>query len=166
MRERGADRRAGANSVRGLMREQRLSFPFSANGKAISLRRRRRDWSSWCTIKKTALLLGAHMAGVHVTEMIWGIVGYLGVEMTMEEMAGCGPSAPDRQRNHYGSGAYCLRGADTHLNLNRGRSNGGFYPEDRTAIVTGGAKGIGREAAVSFSDGSFGRECGGGRYRR
>ena len=61
-------------------------FPFSANGKAISYGE---DAGMVKLVydKKEGLLLGAHMAGVHVTEMIWGIVGYLGLEMTMEEMA-------------------------------------------------------------------------------
>ena len=61
-------------------------FPFTANGKAISYG----EDAGMVKIvydQKEGLLLGAHMAGVHVTEMIWGIVGYLGLEMTMEEMA-------------------------------------------------------------------------------
>ncbi len=61
-------------------------FPFSANGKAISYGE---DAGMVKLVfdKRDGLLLGAHMTGMHVTEMIWGIVGYLGIEMTVEEMA-------------------------------------------------------------------------------
>mgnify|MGYP000403883983 CR=1 FL=1 len=61
-------------------------FPLSANGKAISYG----DDTGFVKLvydKKYGQLLGAHMVGVHVTEMVWGIVGYLGLEMTVEEMA-------------------------------------------------------------------------------
>lgn len=61
-------------------------FPLSANGKAISYG----DDTGFVKLvydKKYGQLLGAHMTGVHVTEMVWGIVGYLGMEMTVEEMA-------------------------------------------------------------------------------
>ncbi len=61
-------------------------FPLSANGKAIS-------YGDDCGMvkivfdKKYNQLLGVHMAGIHVTEMIWGIAGYLNTEMTIDEMA-------------------------------------------------------------------------------
>lgn len=61
-------------------------FPFSANGKAITYG----DDTGFVKLvydKKYGQFLGAHTAGIHVTEMIWGIVGYLGMEMTVEEMA-------------------------------------------------------------------------------
>lgn len=61
-------------------------FPLSANGKAISYG----DDTGFIKLvydKKYGQLLGAHMTGIHVTEMVWGIVGYLGMEMTVEEMA-------------------------------------------------------------------------------
>lgn len=61
-------------------------FPLSANGKAISYG----DDTGFVKLvydKKYGQLLGAHMTGIHVTEMIWGVVGYLGMEMTIEEMA-------------------------------------------------------------------------------
>ena len=61
-------------------------FPFSANGKAVSYG----DDSGFVKLvydKKYGQLLGAHMVGAFVTEMIWGITGYLGMEMTIEEMA-------------------------------------------------------------------------------
>lgn len=61
-------------------------FPFSANGKAISYG----DDTGFVKLvfdQKYGQLLGAHLTGIHVTEMIWGIVGYLGMEMTIEEMA-------------------------------------------------------------------------------
>ncbi len=61
-------------------------FPLSANGKAISYG----DDTGFVKVvydKKYGQLLGVHMVGIHVTEMIGGIVGYLGLEMTVEEMA-------------------------------------------------------------------------------
>ncbi len=61
-------------------------FPLSANGKAISYG----DDTGFVKVvydKKYGQLLGVHMAGIHVTEMIWGVVGYLQMEMTVEEMA-------------------------------------------------------------------------------
>ena len=61
-------------------------FPLSANGKAISYG----DDAGFVKLvydQKYGQLLGAHMMGIHVTEMIWGIVGYLGMEMTVDEMA-------------------------------------------------------------------------------
>ncbi|MEG1990782.1 MAG: dihydrolipoyl dehydrogenase [Christensenella sp.] len=61
-------------------------FPLSANGKAISYG----DDTGFVKLvydKKYGQLLGVHMAGIHVTEMVWGVVGYLGMEMTIEEMA-------------------------------------------------------------------------------
>lgn len=61
-------------------------FPLSANGKAISYG----DETGFVKLVydvKYGQLLGAHLVGIHVTEMIWGIVGYLGMEMTIEEMA-------------------------------------------------------------------------------
>lgn len=60
-------------------------FPLSANGKAISYG----DDTGFVKLvydKKYGQLLGMHMTGIHVTEMIWGAVGYLGMEMTVEEM--------------------------------------------------------------------------------
>lgn len=61
-------------------------FPLSANGKAISYGDDR-GFVKLVYDQKYGQLLGAHMVGIHVTEMIWGIVGYLGMEMTVEEMA-------------------------------------------------------------------------------
>ena len=61
-------------------------FPLSANGKAIAYG----DDTGFVKLvydEKYGQLLGMHMAGIHVTEMIWGAVGYLGMEMTVEEMA-------------------------------------------------------------------------------
>ena len=60
-------------------------FPMSANGKAISCG----DGAGFVKLvydKRYRQLLGAHLAGAHVTEMIWGIAGYLGMEMTVDEM--------------------------------------------------------------------------------
>lgn len=61
-------------------------FPFSANGKAIAYGEEQ-GMAKLVYDRKDGLLLGAHMVGAHVTEMIWGVAGYLGVEMTVEEMA-------------------------------------------------------------------------------
>jgi len=60
-------------------------FPLSANGKAISYGD---DTGSVKLIfeKKYGQFLGIHMAGVHVTEMIWGAAAYLKMEMTVDEM--------------------------------------------------------------------------------
>ena len=60
-------------------------FPLLANGKAIS----HGDDAGFVKLvydKTYGQLLGAHMAGAHVTEMIGGIAGYLGMEMTIDEM--------------------------------------------------------------------------------
>ena len=62
-------------------------FPLSANGKAISYGEDT-GFVKLVYEKKYGQLLGVHMAGVHVTEMIGGMVGFLGMEMTVEEMAG------------------------------------------------------------------------------
>ena len=61
-------------------------FPLSANGKAISYGE---DGGMMKLVydKADGTLIGASFCGIHVTEMIWGIVGYLGLEMTVEEMA-------------------------------------------------------------------------------
>lgn len=61
-------------------------FPLSANGKALSYGQTA-GMVKLVYDKKYGQVLGMHMAGIHVTEMIWGMVGYLGVEMTIEEMA-------------------------------------------------------------------------------
>ena len=61
-------------------------FPFSANGKAIAYG----DDSGFVKIvfdKKYGELLGIHMVGAHVTEMISSAVGYLGLEMTIDELS-------------------------------------------------------------------------------
>ncbi len=61
-------------------------FPLSANGKAIAYGEEA-GFVKLIYEKKYGQLLGASMVGAHVTEMIWGIVGYLGLEMTVDEMA-------------------------------------------------------------------------------
>ena len=61
-------------------------FPMTANGKAISYGE---DAGLVKLVfeKRYGQLLGVQMAGIHVTEMIWGIAAYLGLEVTVEEMA-------------------------------------------------------------------------------
>ncbi len=60
-------------------------FPFSANGKAIALGE---DQGLVKTIfdKKTGELLGAHMVGAEVTELIQGFVVAMNLETTEEEL--------------------------------------------------------------------------------
>ena len=60
-------------------------FPFSANGKAIALGE---DQGLIKTIfdKKTGELLGAHMIGAEVTELIQGFVVAMNLETTEEEL--------------------------------------------------------------------------------
>ncbi|RWE76871.1 dihydrolipoyl dehydrogenase [Mesorhizobium sp.] len=60
-------------------------FPFSANGKAIALGE---DQGFIKTIfdKKTGQLLGAHMVGADVTELIQGFVVAMNLETTEEEL--------------------------------------------------------------------------------
>lgn len=69
---------------RGFLAES-VVFPFSANGKAVSYGDDR-GFAKLVYDKEHGQLLGVHMVGVHVTEMIWGIAGYLGMEMTIGEM--------------------------------------------------------------------------------
>jgi dihydrolipoamide dehydrogenase len=60
-------------------------FPFVANGKAVALGE---DQGLVKTIfdKKTGQLLGAHMVGAEVTELIQGFVVAMGLETTEEEL--------------------------------------------------------------------------------
>jgi len=60
-------------------------FPFAANGKAIALGE---DQGMVKTIfdAKTGKLLGAHMVGAEVTELIQGFVVAMGLETTEEEL--------------------------------------------------------------------------------
>ena len=60
-------------------------YSFSANGKAIALGE---DQGIIKTIfdKKTGQLLGAHMVGAEVTEMIQGFVIAMNLETTEEEL--------------------------------------------------------------------------------
>ncbi len=71
-KERGAEIRVGR-------------FPFVANGKAVALGD---DQGLVKTIfdKKTGQLLGAHMVGAEVTELIQGFVVAMGLETTEEEL--------------------------------------------------------------------------------
>lgn len=60
-------------------------FPLSANGKAIAYG----DDTGFAKLvydKKYGQLLGVHITGINVAEMIWGAAGYLGMEMTIDEM--------------------------------------------------------------------------------
>lgn len=62
-------------------------FPFSAIGKAIAYGEDA-GFVKLVFDKKYGELLGVHMVGAHVTEMIAAAVGYLGLEVTVDELAG------------------------------------------------------------------------------
>lgn len=61
-------------------------FPFSANGKAIAYGAPE-GFVKIVAGKKHGEILGVHMVGVHVTEMIAGAVGHIGLESTLDELA-------------------------------------------------------------------------------
>ncbi len=61
-------------------------FPFTANGKAIAYGETE-GFVKIVAEKKYGEILGIHMIGTHVTEMISGAVGYLSLECTLEEIS-------------------------------------------------------------------------------
>jgi len=61
-------------------------FIFKANGKAQGLGETE-GFVKLVFDEEHGALLGAHMAGPHVTEMIYGIVAFLGLEVTVDEIA-------------------------------------------------------------------------------
>ena len=61
-------------------------FPLSANGKAIAYGEDE-GFAKLVWDREYGQLLGACLTGCHATEMIYGIAGYIGMEMTVEEMA-------------------------------------------------------------------------------
>ncbi|MDX1358764.1 MAG: FAD-dependent oxidoreductase, partial [Clostridia bacterium] len=61
-------------------------FPFSANGKAIAFGTPE-GFVKVISGKKHGEILGIHMVGTHVTEMISGAVGYLALECTVDELS-------------------------------------------------------------------------------
>jgi dihydrolipoamide dehydrogenase len=79
----GRPDRAKAKAERA--RHPRRPFPFGANGKAIALGE---DQGLVKTIfdRKTGQLLGAHMVGAEVTELIQGFVVAMNLETTEEEL--------------------------------------------------------------------------------
>jgi dihydrolipoamide dehydrogenase len=72
-------------SERGRTRDPVGRFPFVGNGKAIALGE---DQGLVKVIfdKKTGQLLGAHMVGAEVTELIQGYVVAMNLETTEEEL--------------------------------------------------------------------------------
>ena len=62
------------------------TFPFAANGKAIAYDAPE-GFVKIVAGKKTGEVLGIHMIGAHVTEMIAGAVGYISLESTLDELA-------------------------------------------------------------------------------
>jgi dihydrolipoamide dehydrogenase len=61
-------------------------FPFQPNGKALGLD----DNVGFVKIvaeEKYNEVLGVHMVGPHVTEMLAGVTGMIGLETTLEELA-------------------------------------------------------------------------------
>ncbi|WP_317855881.1 dihydrolipoyl dehydrogenase [Chakrabartyella piscis] len=61
-------------------------FPFSASGKALAYGATE-GYVKIVSGKEDGELLGVHMVGAHVTEMIAGVVGLLGLECTIEELS-------------------------------------------------------------------------------
>jgi len=62
-------------------------FPFRANGKALALGESD-GFVKIVSDERHGELLGIHMIGPHVTEMIAGVTGMIGLETTVEELAG------------------------------------------------------------------------------
>ena len=60
-------------------------FPFIGNGKAVALGETE-GWSRPSSTEKTGELLGAHMVGPEVTELIEGFVVAMNLETTEEEL--------------------------------------------------------------------------------
>jgi dihydrolipoamide dehydrogenase len=61
-------------------------FPFSANGKATAYGVTE-GFVKIVAEKKYGEILGIHMIGTHVTEMIGGAVGYMSLECTLDEVS-------------------------------------------------------------------------------
>ncbi len=97
-------------------------FPFVGNGKAIALGE---DQGMVKVIfdKKTGQLLGAHMVGAEVTELIQGYVVAMNLETTEEELMHTVFPHPTIVGNDEGSGAGCLWPRAEHV---------GTIPEPRT----------------------------------
>ena len=89
-------------------------FPFVGNGKAIALGE---DQGLVKVIfdKKTGQLLGAHMVGAEVTELIQGYVVAMNLETTEEELMHTVFPHPDAVRDDEGGGAGCLWARAQHL---------------------------------------------------
>ncbi len=89
-------------------------FPFVGNGKAIALGE---DQGLVKVIfdKKTGQLLGAHMVGAEVTELIQGFVVAMNLETTEEELMHTIFPHPTTFGNDEGSGARCLRPSAEHV---------------------------------------------------
>ncbi len=62
------------------------TFPFAANGKAIAYGAPE-GFVKIVAGKKHGEILGVHMVGAHVTEMIASAVGYLSLECTLDELS-------------------------------------------------------------------------------
>lgn len=62
------------------------SFPFEANGKALGLGESE-GFVKILSDTRNDELLGVHMVGPHVTEMVAGITGMINLETTVEELA-------------------------------------------------------------------------------
>jgi dihydrolipoamide dehydrogenase len=61
-------------------------FPFSGNGKAVAYGAPE-GFVKIISERKYGEILGIHMVGTHVTEMISGAVGYLSLECTLDELS-------------------------------------------------------------------------------
>ncbi len=106
-------------------------FPFIGNGKAIALGEPE-GMIKTVFDAKTGELLGAHMVGAEVTELIQGYVVGRTLETTEEDLMEHRLPAPDAQRDDARSGARRLRPRDPHLRwkgaLPPPREGGGLRP--------------------------------------
>lgn len=62
------------------------TFPFSANGKALGLGEAE-GFVKIVSEKKYGQILGVHMTGPHVTELLAGPTGLISLEATLEELS-------------------------------------------------------------------------------
>ena len=91
-------------------------FPFMGNGKAIALGEDQ-GLVKMIFDKKTGQLLGAHMVGAEVTELIQGYVVAMNLETTEEELMHTCLPASDIIGNDEGGGARCLWTRAQYLNV-------------------------------------------------
>ena len=91
-------------------------FPFIGNGKAIALGEDQ-GMVKMIFDKKTGQLLGAHLVGAEVTELIQGFVVAMNLETTEEELMHTDLPASDAVGDDEGSGARRLRPRAEHVSV-------------------------------------------------